>query len=165
MQLHKARLCTHDREHVPLLCSDSHPRTPLKPSRGCEGSRWSKKDVLYSHALRRGLRHLISVLRSPSPKLKEWGHWHKMPIIAAWLGQAWDSEHQQSLLNVVGDAGTAGPRPGPYLTRWSCWWCWPECWPRAPPEYSLQGAGLAFPAAHAALWGGGQPRLVLPLLK
>ena len=73
MQVHEACLCIHNREHAPLLCSDSHQRTPLKPSRGCEGYRWSKKDLPYSHALRRGLRHVISVLRSPSPKLKEWG--------------------------------------------------------------------------------------------
>ena len=34
-----------------------------------------------------------------------------MPIVVAWLGQAWGSEHQRSLLNVVGDAWMAGAMP------------------------------------------------------
>ena len=76
MQLHKTRavpLPPQWRTSSPTSTSEDHPRAPLKPIRGREGFRWSKKDWPYSHALRRGLRCLISALRSPPPNPKEWG--------------------------------------------------------------------------------------------
>lgn len=115
--------------------------------------------LLHGHALRRGLRHLILVFRSSSPKTKKLESssikYHHPCLVRPTPGlhthgHSWDH------------VWLAGTTSRAYLRGWSCWWCWLGWWPRAPPEHSQQEAGPAFLVPHGGLRGR---EWLLPLLK